>query len=814
MQKGWHSQSAHANTTLQPYGFWNNADCGRIFFGNWQANSATPTQDKPLQAKVAKSPIVSAGTETRPVSFSVTHTFSSSHPIASSFRNILLGLIFCMTLTSADNLSNEITFPQLLEPGQSIFNYHGVDFNVIATDTDLIVYSSFKEDTRQIYTLSKTLDYTEIAIANRNLRLTLDTVVKGNYWSQVDNFRMIRDKEIHSSSYKMTYSSCQLYCARFDAAPISHVDQFYDIVNSFDPDHVWIDACTQTKTVDDTVKYTVSLGKVELFPKNGLGMSTPKIFHYIDNKKTEITDIKTLYNYYDSQREKYWTEHHYKLNTVLSRDGDVFVYIPQDARFLTSSDYHAYCGCVRGTSHTTKIYNDLYKDFQTLRHQQNEMNIGIETLRLSSTNNAGSLVELIKPYLSSNMPSNFTNKYVELKNVAPLLNTSVSHQDLMHTLVVIGAKKIGASVAMSLLGTTLKQVKKSYGARILHNTWKDKPLQANYFDLSNLHLEKTNFSLIVKFPEHHLDSFAYNTSNNLHLADTLVKNLTISNKELQSLLHNHVQDLLLNMAADDLIHPVDFDAPVLAVVKPGKSYIYIQFFITTICKDNLITHYKSNGLPKQYDGQKYFALDVPKTFSASVDASSSFRFTDENTQARESCVHAFLGMDFSALSTQCQSTEFSNKKLITLQHLDSFRLIYARGQSETLKILCTRSSPLYHAMTHDVLIFIAPTDCEISLISTNGIFTIQRNLSDNQNLIPRFLFHYNLSQNASTNFYQWLTITILASVTGLLIIILATIATLVYKNRLTTEIELQEDSMKNIPEMILDNEKSLKETPC
>ena len=70
---------------------------------------------------------------------------------------------------------------------------------------------------------------------------------------------------------------------------------------------------------------------------------------------------------------------------------------------------------------------------------------------------------------------------------------------------------------------------------------------------------------------------------------------------------------------------------------------------------------------KTLDGETFFALDVSQTFSASIDASSSFRFTDEKTQAQESCVHAFLGMGTTALNSQCQSTEFSNKKLIVLQ---------------------------------------------------------------------------------------------------------------------------------------------------
>ena len=132
---------------------------------------------------------------------------------------------------------------------------------------------------------------------------------------------------------------------------------------------------------------------------------------------------------------------------------------------------------------------------------------------------------------------------------------------------------------------------------------------------------------------------------------------------MQFLLHNHAHNRLLNLAKDDLINSVDFDAPVLTVVKPGKSYFFIQFFTTTISTDDF-NALQVKWLPKHWDGETFFALDVPQTFSASIDANSSFRFTEENTQAQESYVHAFLGMGTTALNSQCQSTEFPNKKLI------------------------------------------------------------------------------------------------------------------------------------------------------
>ena len=72
------------------------------------------------------------------------------------------------------------------------------------------------------------------------------------------------------------------------------------------------------------------------------------------------------------------------------------------------------------------------------------------------------------------------------------------------------------------------------------------------------------------------------------LADILVKNLTISNKELQFLLHNHAHNRLLNMAKDNLINPVDYDAPVFIVVKPRKSY-FQKVYLTKVTSEMLKT---------------------------------------------------------------------------------------------------------------------------------------------------------------------------------------------------------------------------------
>ena len=269
------------------------------------------------------------------------------------------------------------------------------------------------------------------------------------------------------------------------------------------------------------------------------------------------------------------------------------------------------------------------------------------------------------------------------------------------------------------------------------------------------------------------------------MADKLMKNLSITNQEFYAFLKQDVDSLLLHMAADTILEPIDYTAPVLAVITKGRSFYNAQFYITTFSSGQYITKYIANGLPTWQEDGMLRSLNIPNSFVADG-SSHTFKFSENQTQAKDVCINAFMGQDFSQLADKCDSHIFSQRKLLVLQTLINTRLMLARGRSETLKIMCPHAAPYFHTMMSDILIFISPHDCDINLISDTGIFVVDKLDHFLQlRLQPSLLFHYDLGHSSTDNFYQWMIIIILSCTTALFLILIVFVSFLFYKNRIT-----------------------------
>lgn len=687
-----------------------------------------------------------------------------------------------------ENFNDDMILPIILESGKTIFQYEGGVFHVINTPDSKIIYSSTLEESRQIFSISKTLDFTDLAVANENLVLSLQSMTKQNYMRPDDNFRYYRQQEIYVSRSTMSFEDCQHHCTRHDANMVSTSMDFYDCINSFNPRHIWVNSDVNATTLRGITSYTVRLGDLEIFPENNLGVSIPRIYHYHEHQRQEIYSFQELYSYYDSSSQSYWQTHHYRLQTVVGRAGEIFIYIPEDSRYLTNSAYHSQCACTRLPSLTSKIFNEIIGNYHQLELQQRKMNIGIESARFIQNGQTGSLLSMLKPYLQESTPikKRNINNYITSDVISPLLPTNVTSQELVQSLMFLGAKKLGSTVALAMLDRTLQHIKAKFGATVMHKLWDQTNGETNFFDISGLSLHDRNFTLVVKFAN--LDSYSKNVSSNLFLADQLLKNLTLSNEELFQFLQTKVNRMLLHMAADSLINRIDYDAPILAIVNHGKSYYHCQFFITTFSQDSSVTNYLANALPTAVEGDTLRSLDIPSAFSASNEG-HSFRFHESQSQALDACVHSFMAQSYGSLTTHCKSTTFSQKKMQILQSTNGIRLIMARGKDDTIKLVCPQLEPMFYTMTSDVMVFISPFNCENNLISNTGILTIRRNDTGmSADTRPKLLFHYNITVNTSNDFYQWLTITILACAVVFFVILLSIFGYLIFKNRIKSDI--------------------------
>ena len=691
--------------------------------------------------------------------------------------------------------------PQVLTSDKTQFSIGPTNFYAIDTPNAKLIYSTSLEESRQIYAISRTLDYTQVGVANENLHLSLTHLTQQNYLEHLDNYRFYIDTEIHLSPNRMPFRHYRRHCLKGGASMVDTPTAFYRVINSFKPDSIWINAHVNVTGSD----YSIFLDTIEVYPKNNLGIGNPRVYYFENMQRKLISTINTTYSYYNSQSEAYWNTHFYHLQTAMTRDGKAEIYVPEDERFLTPQEFHHYCACHRTPSISTKIFNDLKREITHFEHQKHTINLGIEPERLQNST-MGSLLPILKPYLNENPIKRDSSFYIE--NVTPLIPSNITHDNLLHSFMFLSAKKIGTSVALALLESSLNQIKQKYGATFLHNLWNHDDKETDFFDLSSLSLTREKFTLIVQMDNNEL--YNMNVSSNIFVADALLKNITITNERFSNFLKTTAQRLLLEMAADSIMDKIDYSQPVLAVVKRGKSFLTCTFFITTVSPENTVTNYLASALPSSIQDSVLYGIKVPHAFS-SISMGHSYRFHDAQSQALDSCVNSFMGTsNFDDIAQECPLSEHPTQKLRILQTLGQNNLLLARGFKETIKIVCPSNEPHFYTMTHDVLVLYVHQTCETNLISKTGVLTIRRNDSgiSPQHFQPHLLFAYNLDIDLPTDIFQWIIIASISSILGLFILILLVALYLLYKRRITAEIVSQSPS-----EQKLDSESMLiKET--
>ena len=107
-------------------------------------------------------------------------------------------MILFTSLTNANEFDN--MHPQVLTADKTQFQIGSNNFYAINMPDAKLIYSTTLEESRQIFAVSKTLDYSELSVANENLLLSLQTLTRQNYLENFDNYRFYIDTEIHLSS--------------------------------------------------------------------------------------------------------------------------------------------------------------------------------------------------------------------------------------------------------------------------------------------------------------------------------------------------------------------------------------------------------------------------------------------------------------------------------------------------------------------------------------------------------------------------------------------------------------------------------------
>ena len=156
----------------------------------------------------------------------------------------------------------------------------------------------------------------------------------------------------------MSYSFCNHFCSSQNAVIINDTQDFFNIRENNTFPKIWIQIDIQMRNSD----YFIFLGDREIFPSNTMGLSTPvHVFYYhkADGNTKEVTEIKFLYQYYDSQTQKYWQQGPYNVIAQIFFDATVHILIPEDTRYLVAKDYLANCACKREPTQLRRTFQSL-----------------------------------------------------------------------------------------------------------------------------------------------------------------------------------------------------------------------------------------------------------------------------------------------------------------------------------------------------------------------------------------------------------------------------------------------------------------------
>ena len=401
--------------------------------------------------------------------------------------------------------------------------------------------------------------------------------------------------------------------------------------------------------------YHIFLGDREIFPSNEMGLSTPvHVFYYhkADGNTREVNEIKFLFQYYDSQTNKYWQQGPYNVLAQIFYDATVHILIPEDNRYLVAKDYLAHCPCKREPTQLRRTFQSLTNTLLQVKDQQSLLNLGIEPHRLLSHDKAGDIITILNSEVMEMERNTRRSMILRKAEIAPL---SVStNAKLLQPMFYFVAKHIGAPMVISKVKPHLKKLLKKIGGQFITytsasiDTLKDNTL------LSYSH---TNFSLIIKIE--HMKPYMLNISSNIMATQKILELLKITNEQFLTHVNQQAKQMLLQLAARQ-VGIIDNTVPVLVVSQYSSSFIFFDYYFTIINPHNTTTHYMLSGLPHEIMGNNHYKITVPKVVNT-LPGRPGYVYTDF---PESSSINNCLNQIFS--SQYLGSLDNKNKKTIDI----------------------------------------------------------------------------------------------------------------------------------------------------
>ena len=696
--------------------------------------------------------------------------------ISIGLRNLLFVIFFFRMITNVETVALKPSL-DLEKQGYNSYSIE-LDNNTLQLEyfeNGVILYSTHLSHDRQMISISKILDLSEIAVSNLNMRNSMSNLVSINDIRKFEDFYILNNKEYALSQYPLPYQDCVILCASQGALIAFDDIDYFRLRKQFANKDFWVNAVTHTtQNSNGAYQYSMFLGSTMIFPKNRLtNAGSPKIYFQNNGILIETSQINTFYSdYYGSQAQLYWQTAAYKLHARIDKHGIIAIILPTQTMILPVAV--ANCACSRNLKQSRRLFHEMRDAYHSVQILNKKLNISMESQRLHT----GNVFQILDNSQHAELTTDFENAFKEstfrLTDFAPLTITEDSPNSTKSNLIfsaAVGftAKTVGAPMVLSAFRHFFKKISENLKGKVVQHQFKPMEHLPDSIRLSGLDSEVTNFSLIIKM--NRMKDFEGNLSSSISENTRLLKNISKTNQALDQFLEHHAMQYIVDAARHNISLPIDTTYPVIAVIHRSNSFFKFDLYFTCILPKPTATEFRLFPLPHKRVAENIYAVDIPVKFSTD---GFHYNFDSLQTESRglTDCIDQLMA---GQIANSCKEKIMMTHRIvkgIDLHHYYIYYIITTEVNAH-LKISCPAHKQVNMNMQAMVTVLAISPACALGLNTPDGILTVKRN--DSYTGLVRqtfYLFSYNLTQQQTSQYYYFIMLIVVISVVSILVVIL------------------------------------------
>ena len=654
------------------------------------------------------------------------------------------------------------------------------NFRLIYDTTGVVMYHTALQRRHQMVGISRVLDYTEIGLANFNVKSSLH---RFNQPALYDDFHFINKKVYHVSNQNMTYQDCKLFCASKAAMMINTAQDAYRVTRHFEFRNIWLDTTT---SVSDKI-YSVHMGNTSLFPLNHLTNYEPKIFYQKGLEIIQTDAIETFYTeYYDSIKKEYWPTSYYNLKVGLETNGSLSIFLPIEHRELNAILLQ--CACTKLPTEAHRVMRQISLDLAKIKIQSSSLNLTVEPSRFRNQNFTESNVFSI---LNGKFQEQPLHTFAQIEQILPLDYNAKTYDNIItpSSVALFTAKAIGVPLLQKAFESYMKKFGAKIGAKRMlfnNNSMVNQFILPHEVQLSGIQSSRNNLSITLSFDS--VSAFEKDLSvletDHIHV---LLRNLSITNEQFLNFINTKIYDYVINFASLGIDYQIDTSLPVLVKLKPASSFIKFDVFFPCFERNTVMTKYTILSLPHKSINGILETIEIPQQVLVNPD-SFSFSFEGTYSKTLSDCLDTILS---GQIAESCQKKPFLNSAItrsMELEHITLYTL-QNKGKSANIKVSCQNQQQFTAGTPHTITVLAVNPACHIAFNTEVGTISLKGNLTypSSSSFLPRILFGYTIyDQNSQAQNNTILIISVSAAVVLLAIIVTSAILFLYTHSRKVT----------------------------